>query len=228
MNLKKVVFSLREEKVTVRVEKTGPCKVYAKDIPEINSLKVINPEQYIATVNAGGTLNFELDICLGDGYITIDENQEYKEVIGEIIVDTNFTPVKKVGYTSEKVVDDEGNIFERLIMDVWADGSIETDQALKEALSTLYEYTEIFGNFTDYVEEVKNEPEEITSIDKTTLPVTELNLSVRSRNCLKYVDVKSVGDLAKYSAQELMEIKNFGKKITCRNTTETRRTRTCT
>ncbi len=212
MNLRKVVFSMKEDMIQVRVEKDGPCVLTAKDIPETNTLKVVNPDQYIATINSGGSLNFELEIHSGIGYVDIEENQPMKESIGEIILDTDYSPIVKVGYRSDRLTDKNGVSFDRLVIDVEGNGSIELTEAMKEALTNLRMYSGIFGRFTEFIEEVEETREEIASIDKTALPIAELNLSVRSRNCLKYVDVATVGDLAKYSAQELMEIKNFGKK----------------
>ncbi|MFA5479472.1 MAG: DNA-directed RNA polymerase subunit alpha [Candidatus Muiribacteriota bacterium] len=212
MNLRKVVFSLQEDHIIIRVEKDKPGKLLAGDIPEINTLKVINKEQYIATINPGGILAFEIELLRGEGYGNEEENQYFKENIGDIILDTNFSPIKKVGYFTEKYTTKNNEVRERLIMDVDCNGSIEVERAMVHAITNLSEYTQIFTNFTEYIEEVKQETEEIAGIDKASLPIGELNLSVRSKNCLKYVSAKTVGDLTKYSPQELMEIKNFGKK----------------
>ncbi|MGM0607987.1 MAG: DNA-directed RNA polymerase subunit alpha [Candidatus Muiribacteriota bacterium] len=212
MNLKKVVFTQQEESITVRVEKDSPGVLKAGDIPETNTLKIINPDEHIAKINPGGTLAFELEVVKGRDYVTVEKNQEFKENIGEIILDTDFSPIKKVGYNTEPYETKDGKNVERLIMDIEADGSIEIKEAMRSAINTLKDYAKIFKNFTEYVEEVKTETNEVAGIDKTALPISELNLSVRSRNCLKYVKAKNVGDLTKYSAQELMGIKNFGKK----------------
>ncbi len=212
MNLRKVVFSMKEDTLIARIEKGGPCKVYAKDIKKVNTLEIANPDQYICTINEGGQLYCEIEIHQGQGYVTVEENQVHKENIGEIIMDTHYSPIRKASFKTEEFKDKEDEVYERLIFDIIGDGSVEIDWAMKEAMTTLSEYTQAFTNLVEYVEEIEEEVDEVASIDKTALPISELNLSVRSRNCLKYVDVKVVGDLTKYSAQELMEIKNFGKK----------------
>lgn len=209
-NLKKIVFKLdSKEPATVILDVKGSGEFTAKDLTIPADIEIINPDQYICTLNKKAKLYCEITVENGRGYVSEEKNKQEDSIIGTIFTDTNYSPVKKVSYFVDPCKD-----HEELNLDVWTDGSIKMDHALTIAAKLFKSHITHFGEeiqpFDSEDPDVIEEEEEV--IDKHNIPITDLELSVRSRNCLKLIPSKTLGELCEYSSSEIMELKNFGKK----------------
>ena len=213
LNLKElVVRSANEEPATIHLRVTGPADVTAGDLQLPAGVEVLNPEHHIATLNNDSTLSMELRVEQGRGYVPATTAP--KEAIGTIPIDALFSPVKRVTYQVEPTRVEQMTNFDRLILDVETDGSIEPSEAVSSAGSTLVELFQLFagmGRGEGGLVLGPEEGEDETSVLLKT-PIEELELTVRSYNCLKREDVKTVGELVQKSEQDLLEIRNFGQK----------------
>lgn len=215
-NLKLVQLQLGNdvESETIHVELKGPHDFKAKDLEVETNVKVINKDLHIATLSDGANLEFEFQIDLGRGYVSAERNEKYIEVIGTIPIDSIFSPIKKVKYDVENVRVGQRTDFDKLILEIWTDGSISPQDALAEASKIAKEHFTIFINFDEdeiiREDDKDNEEERIRKLLET--PVEELELSVRSSNCLKNANIRTIGDLTKKTEEDLVKTRNFGKK----------------
>ncbi|MFQ5863645.1 MAG: DNA-directed RNA polymerase subunit alpha [bacterium] len=217
LNLKEVrikLLSKRPEKVTVHLK--GPGEFKAGDIQNGNTeFEILNPEKHIATLNEDADFNMEFRIGRGHGYVPAEENKQPDQPIGAILIDSIYTPVKKVTYHVEHTRLGHRTDYEKLIMEVETDGSITPDDALTYAAKILKDHIQIFINF-----DIEPEEEETIEVDEEVLqirkllkmPVDELELSVRSYNCLMAANIKTIGDLVRRDEQEMLKFRNFGRK----------------
>jgi len=216
LNLKGVRFKLIDvEEATVRLSKEGEGEVRAGDIETGDSAVVLNPDHYIATLSPEGRLHMEMVVRMGKGYVPAEKNKDRDHEIGVIPVDALFSPIKKVNYivTNTRV----GQIadYDKLILEVWTDGSVLPEDALAYAAKILKEQMNPFINF-----EEEPEPEELEEEEKEAdllfenlfRPVSELELSVRSANCLKNANITLIGELVQRTEAEMLKTKNFGRK----------------
>jgi len=216
LNLKGVRFKLIDvEEATVRLSKEGEGEVRAGDIETGDSAVVLNPDHYIATLSPEGRLHMEMVVRMGKGYVPAEKNKDKDHEIGVIPVDALFSPIKKVNYivTNTRV----GQIadYDKLILEVWTDGSVLPEDALAYAAKILKEQMNPFINF-----EEEPEPEELEEEEKEAdllfenlfRPVSELELSVRSANCLKNANITLIGELVQRTEAEMLKTKNFGRK----------------
>jgi DNA-directed RNA polymerase subunit alpha len=217
LNLKEVrikLISKRPEKVSIHLQ--GPGEFKAGDIQNGNTeFEVLNPDRHIATLNEKADFNMELRIGRGHGYVPAEENKQPDQPIGAIPIDSIYTPVRKVTYQVENTRLGHRTDYEKLIMEVETDGSITPDDALTYAAKILKDHIQIFINFD--IEPEEEEPvevdEEVLQIRKLLkMPVDELELSVRSYNCLMAANIKTIGDLVKRDEQEMLKFRNFGRK----------------
>jgi DNA-directed RNA polymerase subunit alpha len=217
LNLKEVRFKLlskRPEKVTVALK--GPGEFTAADIQNgTTEYEVLNPEHHIATLNEEADFNLELRISRGHGYVPAEENKQADQPIDAIPIDTIYTPIKKVTYDVENTRLGHRTDYEKLIMTVETDGSVTPDDALTYAAKILKDHIQLFINFD--IEPEEEEPvevdEEVLRIRKLLkMPVDELELSVRSYNCLMAANIKTIGDLVRRDEQEMLKFRNFGRK----------------
>jgi len=213
MNLKElVVRSESEEPVTVYLKAKGPGSVTAGDIAPPAGVEILNPDLHVATLGKGGSLEMEMNVERGVGYRMADKNKSARDPIGVIPVDSIFSPVRRVSYAVENTRVEQMTDRDRLILDVETDGSITPREALASAGGTLLELVQLFGDLAD-AQSMQVGPAEDDSVPSDyAITVEELNLSVRSYNCLKREGINTVGDLVEKSEAELMDIRNFGQK----------------
>jgi DNA-directed RNA polymerase subunit alpha len=217
LNLKQVRLKLinkRPEKICLSL--SGPQEFTAGMIQDnSNDLEILNPDLHIATLNESANLDIELQIGKGRGYVTAEENKQSDQSIGVIAIDSIFTPVINVKYFIENTRVGQKTDFEKLILEVETDGSVTPDDALTYAGKILKDHIQLFINF-----DIDTEDDEVAEIDEETLrikkllkmSVDELELSVRSHNCLKAANIKNIGDLVRREEGEMLKFKNFGRK----------------
>ncbi|MCH7679497.1 DNA-directed RNA polymerase subunit alpha [candidate division KSB1 bacterium] len=217
LNLKEVRFKLmtkRPEKLTVHLE--GPRDFKAGDIQNgTTEFEILNPDHHIATLNNEANFDIEFRISRGHGYVPAEENKQPDQPIGSIPIDAIYTPIKRVSYNVENTRLEDRTDYEKLILEVETDGSITPDDALTYAAKILKDHVQLFINF-----DIEPEEEEPVEVDEEVLqirrllkmPVDELELSVRSYNCLMAANIKTIGDLVKRDEPEMLKFRNFGRK----------------
>jgi DNA-directed RNA polymerase subunit alpha len=215
LNLKGVRVKLHDDStkvVSIKAQKEGP--VTAGDIICDDSVKILNPDHYIASISKGGSLVMEMTVKWGRGYIPAERNKEEDMPIGTIPVDAIFSPIKKVNYTVTAARVGQRTDYDKLTMEVWTDGGVTPEDAIAFAAKILKEHMSIFINF---FEEMENEQEEMGEgkydfNENLLRPVSELELSVRSSNCLKNANIRFIGDLVQKTEMDMLRTKNFGRK----------------
>ena len=216
LNIKGIIAKLHSDDVKkVYIEAEGPCVVTADSIKADSEVEILNPEMYIATLDEGAKLNMELTIDKGRGYVPADQNKPAQTVVGYIPVDSIYTPVLKANFSVDNTR--VGNVTDKgkLTLEVWTDGSIRANEAVSMSAKVLMEHLEIFLNLTEGVSEVGNFMAEKNNDDKAKvldLTIDELDLSVRSFNCLKRAGINTVEDLINKSEEDMMKVRNLGRK----------------
>jgi len=213
-NLRKLRIALdNEEQKVITVEWKGEGEITGKDM-EVNGIEVKNSDLHIAHLMRDSQITVELQIDLGRGYVPAELNESYIEEIGTIPVDAVFSPVKKVRYKVENTRVGHRSDYDKLILEIWTDGTIPPEDALGEGAKIAKDHFSIFINFDEDTiesdEEIDEEEEMIRQYLNT--PVEELELSVRSSNCLKNANIRTIGDLTKKTEEEIAKTRNFGKK----------------
>ncbi len=213
LNLKELVIrSEADEPVTVYLKAKGPGEVTAGDVAPPAGVEILNPDLHIATIGKGGSLEMEMTVERGVGYRMADKNKKPRDPIGVIPVDSIFSPVRRVSYSVENTRVEQMTDRDRLILDVESDGSITPREAVASAGGTLLELTQLFSELAEAASVTVGPAEDESVPGDYAITVEELNLSVRSYNCLKREGINSVGDLVEKSEAELMDIRNFGQK----------------
>ena len=216
LNLKEVAIRYHgEEERVLRVEHTGPGEMHAQALGVDPSVEIMNPERYIATLEDGAALKMDITICLGRGYVFSEENKNQDQPIGTIPLDANYSPVLKVHYDIENARVGRRTDYDKLTMKVWTDGSVKPEDAVAQAAKILTEHLDLFINFEDGTEEPeeKRVDEETKRIAKLlAMPVDELELSVRSANCLRAAGITHLRELVSRSEAEMLKYRNFGRK----------------
>ena len=218
LNLKEVRLKATNKKVgKVMVHLKGPGKFKAGDIQKASAeVEILNPEHHIATLNKDADFEIELRIGRGKGYVTSEENKLPDQTLGVIAIDSIFTPIKNVRYFVEPTRVGQQTDYEKLILEIETDGSIVPEEGLTYAGKVLREHIQLFTNFDSEPETEKEEVEEdaevarIRKVLKTS--VDDLELSVRSHNCLRAADIKTIADLVRREEAELLKFRNFGRK----------------
>ena len=215
LNVKGIIAKLYSEGVkTVYIEATGEGVVTAGDIKADSDVEVLNPEHHIATLGPGASLNMELTLSQGRGYVTADRNKPAQTIIGVIPVDSVYTPVRKVNYTVENTRVGDATDYDKLTLEVWTNGTISSRDAVSLGARILVDH---FTLFTDLSETMGSKTtvveRENTQQDKVLqLTIEELDLSVRSFNCLKRANINTVEDLISKTEDEMMKVRNLGRK----------------
>ena len=215
LNLKKLAISLRgEDKKRAMINVTGPCEVTAADIIADADLEIFNPDLHIATLEENATLSMEINISTGRGYVPADQNKDENTPIAVIPVDSIYTPVRKVNYTIENTRVGLNSNYERLILEIWTDGSIKPDEGVAIGAKILQEHLKLFTDLTDTSDklEIMVEKEEDPKEKVLEMSIEELELSVRSFNCLKRANINTVEELTRKSEDDMMKVRNLGKK----------------
>lgn len=216
LNLKNVRLNLAEdlETRTITINKEGPGVLKAGEIAVDENIIVLNPDLYLATLNKECKISMDIQIDLGRGYVPAEANIDNVETIGTIPIDALFSPIKKCNFKIENARVGQRGDYDKLILEVWTDGSILPEDAVADASKILKDYLVHFINFDEEFEDEENEVDEELEKLKVIIdtPVEELELSVRSSNCLRNINVKTIGDLACLTEDEISKTKNFGKK----------------
>ena len=218
LNLKEVRLKATNKKVgKVMVHLKGPGKFTAGDIQKASAeVEILNPDHHIATLNKDADFEMELRIGRGKGYVTSEENKLPDQTLGVIAIDSIFTPIKNVRYFVEPTRVGQHTDYEKLILEIETDGSIASEEGLTYAGKVLREHIQLFTSFDSEPEAEKEEVEEdaevarIRKVLKTS--VDDLELSVRSHNCLRAADIKTIADLVRREEAELLKFRNFGRK----------------
>jgi len=216
LNLKKVILKTGDDKPkTLKIDVTGKKEVKAGDIVSDKNIEVVNPDHHIATLSDDSRLYMTMKARVGRGYVPAELNYDENEPIGTIPIDAIFSPIRKVSYNVTPSRVGFRTDYDKLTMEIWTNGSVEPLDALSFTAKIIKEQMRIFINFEDFEE---NENVEEKYIDKQDFnenlyrSVDELELSVRSANCLKNADIKYIGELVQKTEQEILTTKNFGRK----------------
>jgi DNA-directed RNA polymerase subunit alpha len=215
LNLKRLALkSWSDESKILRIDKEGPSEVTAADIMADADVDILNPEQHIAYVDEGARLSMEMSIERGRGYVPADKNKRADQAIGAIPVDSIFSPVLKANWRVEDTRVGHITDYDRLTLEVWTDGSISPEEAVSMGSKILSDHLRLFVNLTDGVPgvEIGVEREEDKRDRLLEMPIEELDLSVRSFNCLKRAGINTVGELTAKSDDDMMKVRNLGKK----------------
>lgn len=203
-----------DEPKLLRIEARGEGEVKAKDIITDADVEILNPELHIATLEKDAKLFMELTLEKGRGYVTADRNKKPNQPIGVIAIDSIFTPVHKVNFNVEHTRVGQRTDYDRLMMEIWTNGTIKPDDAVSAAAKILIEHFNLFVGLTDQVhtEDVPVEKEKDDREKIMEMPIEELDLSVRSYNCLKRAGINTIYELTQKTAEDMMKVRNLGKK----------------
>ncbi len=215
LNLKGVRLKLHDlEEDTIRIEASGAGEITAGDISLSPNVEILNPEHHIATLSEDGKLVAELKVKLGKGYVPAEMNKTDMDAVGVIPIDALFSPIVRVNYNVTNARVGRSTDYDRLVLEIWTDGSVLPEDALAYASKIFKEQLATFINF-----EEEEEPEEVTQVEESSpfndnlnKRVEELELSVRSANCLQNAEIKYIGELVQKSEGEMLRTKNFGRK----------------
>ena len=215
LNLKEVVLKSATAKTyNVRIHKEGPGPVYARDIEAVDGLTVLNPDHLVATLDKKGPLSMDLTVNVGRGYVPADKNKTPTMSIGTIPIDALFSPVRKVNYTVTNARVGQITDYDKLTLEVWTNGSVKPQDAVAFAAKILKEQLTIFINFeeTDETSYQTSSSEDEPLNENLFRSVDELELSVRSANCLQNANITLIGELVQRTEQDMLKTKNFGRK----------------
>jgi DNA-directed RNA polymerase subunit alpha len=215
LNLKEVVLKAAQAKTyAVRIDKEGPGPVYARDIQLVDGLQILNPDHLVATLDKKGPLQMELQVNVGRGYVPADKNKTPAMSIGTIPVDSLFSPIRKVNYTVTNARVGQSTDYDKLSLEVWTNGSVKPQDAVAFAAKILKEQLTIFINFEETEEAAypMGAAEDEPLNENLFRSVDELELSVRSANCLQNANITLIGELVQRSEQDMLKTKNFGRK----------------
>ena len=215
LNLKEVVFKAETPRTyTVRLEKEGPGLVTAGDIQLVDGLSILNPSHVIATLDKKGPLSMELTVNVGRGYVPAERNKTPTMPIGTIPIDALFSPIRKVNYTVQNARVGQQTDFDKLVIEVWTNGAVKPSDAVAFAAKILKEQLSIWINFEESEETTYHAPgsDEEPLNENLFRSVDELELSVRSANCLQNANITLIGELVQKTEQDMLKTKNFGRK----------------
>ena len=219
LNLKELCLKMAgNEPRIIRIDVEGEKEVTAADIICDADIEILNPDLHIATVNEDGKLKIEMTVERGRGYVPADKNKKPDDTISVIPIDSIFSPVKRVNYTVQDTRVGNVTDYDRLILEVWTDGSLRPEEAVSKAAGILVMHLKLFQNMDGLPEEEEEEeatfPEEEEDDSSKVLDMTieDLDLSVRSFNCLKRANINTVADLAEKTEDDMMKVRNLGRK----------------
>lgn len=215
LNVKGIIARLHcDGPKTVYIEASGECEVTAGDIKADGEVEILNPELHIASLGPDGALSMEITLAHGRGYVPADKNKSAQQVIGTIPVDSIYAPVLKVNYAVENTRVGNQTDFDKLTIEVWTDKTISARDALSLGAKILCDHFTLFTDLSDTIGNsctvVEKEPERPDTVMKMT--IEELDLSVRSFNCLKRANINTVEDLTNKTEEEMIKVRNLGRK----------------
>ena len=215
LNLKGLICKLHSQgPKKVVIDAAGECEVTAGDILPDSDVEIINPELHLATLDENGKLHMEIMLDHGRGYVVADRNKRPDMPIGEIAVDSIYTPITKVNFTVENTRVGQITDYDKLTLEIWTNGSIKPDEAASYAAKILTEHLMLFINLTDRIQgvEIMVEKEESKKEKILEMNIEDLDLSVRSYNCLKRAGINTVEELVQRDEDEMMKVRNLGRK----------------
>ncbi|MBO5650699.1 MAG: DNA-directed RNA polymerase subunit alpha [Selenomonas sp.] len=219
LNLKQLCLKMQgNEPKVIRIDVEGEKEVTAADIICDADIEILNPDLHIATVDATGKLKIEMTVARGRGYIPAERNKKPEDTIGVIPIDSIFSPVQRVNYTVQDTRVGNETDYDKLILEVWTDGSLRPEEAVSKAAGILVMHLKLFQSMDGLPEEIEEEeatfPEEVEDDTSKVLEMTieDLDLSVRSFNCLKRANINTVADLAEKTEDDMMKVRNLGRK----------------
>lgn len=215
LNLKNLAAKIySDEPRTVRIEAKGEGEVKAGDIITDADVEILNPELHIADLDVGADLTMEIVLEKGRGYVSAEKNKSKEQPIGTIPVDSSFTTVKKVNYSVEDTRVGQVTDFDKLTLELWTDGTITPEEAVSLSAKILSEHLSLFIDLTDHVGtvEIMVEKEENKKEKMLEMSIEELELSVRSSNCLRRANINTVDELTQKTEEDMMKVRNLGKK----------------
>jgi len=216
LNLKEVRLKLHTEgPKTIRIKAEGPKVLKAGDIATGDAVEILNPEHYIATLSRDAKLSMEMVVKMGRGYVPAERNKEEAQPIGTLPMDAIFSPIKKVNYTVTNARVGQITDYDKLTLEVWTDGSLNPEEAVAHSAKILKDQLSIFITFEEEEEEPVTPSDQVETEklnENLFRSVDELELSVRSANCLKHANIKLIGDLVQKTEAEILATKNFGRK----------------
>jgi len=215
LNLKGLAIKLEgDEPQVATIDVTGPAVVTGADIRSDGAVEIVNKDHFIATVSEGGRLYMEINIDKGRGYVVADKNKQPNQPIGVLPVDSIYTPIKRVNYTVENTRVGQITDYDKLTLEIWTNGTIEPEDAISLSAKILIEHFKLFLSLTDHADKVeiivdRDEDKKDKILEMT---IEELDLSVRSYNCLKRAGINTVQELVQRSEEDMMKVRNLGKK----------------
>ena len=219
LNLKQLCLKMQgNEPKVIRIDVEGEKEVTAADIICDADIEILNPDLHIATVDETGKLKIEMTVARGRGYIPAERNKKPDDTIGVIPIDSIFSPVQRVNYTVQDTRVGNETDYDKLILEVWTDGSLRPEEAVSKAAGILVMHLKLFQSMDGLPEEIEEEeatfPEEVEDDTSKVLEMTieDLDLSVRSFNCLKRANINTVADLAEKTEDDMMKVRNLGRK----------------
>ncbi len=219
LNLKSLCFKmLSDEPKVLRIDVEGKREVTAADIIPDADIEILNPELHIATLNKEGSLHMEMTVERGRGYVSADKNKKPDHVIGIIPIDSIFSPVLRVNYTVSDTRVGNATDYDKLVLEIWTDGSIRPEEAVSKAASILISHLKLFQNMAGLTEEEEMEDGAFTEAEENDtakvmeMTIEDLDLSVRSYNCLKRANINTVANLTAKTEEEMMKVRNLGRK----------------
>ena len=215
LNVKRIITKLHcTGTKTVHIDAVGPCEVTAGDIKADAEVEILNPDLHICTLGPDATFNMEITLSQGRGYVSSDRNKNAQMPIGVIPIDSIYSPVKKVNYTVEPCRVGDKTDFDKLTLEVWTNSTISAKDAVSLGAKIMSDHLTVFTNLSDsvatsstVVEKAENRPDA-----KLSMTIDELDLSVRSFNCLKRANINTVADLINKTGEDMMKVRNMGKK----------------
>lgn len=214
MNVKRLVLRYHgkgPKKIYIDVKKQGPVK--AGDIQADETVEIVNPDLVLCTLSKSQTFKMEMEVGRGRGYVPAERNKQEDASIGVVTIDSAFSPVNKVNFYVEDTRVGQATDYDRLVLEVWTNGAMGPEEALLYASNILQRHLDVFVNYGELPEEEEEEEvEDKEFLDVVNKPISELELSVRSANCLEAANIKTIGDLVQKSEAQMLKYKNFGKK----------------
>ncbi len=215
LNLKEVRLKLHDsEREVIRIESTGPKEVLAKDIVRGPQVEILNPDHHIAELSKEGRLNAAMVVRMGQGYVPAERNREEEQPVDTIFMDAVFSPIRKVNFNVTNARVGQRTDYDRLVLEVWTDGSETPEDALAYAAGILQDQVALFIDFREGPGPAEKEGEGEAALLNENLfrAVEDLEFSVRAQNCLQNANLKYIGELVQKTEQEMLKTKNFGRK----------------
>ncbi len=219
LNLKRVlVKTVSRESQVITLKANGPCTVCAEDFARENSIEVLNPKQEICTLDVDGSIEMECEVRTGRGFCLAEGNKKPDQEIGRIAIDSIFSPVTRCNFLVENTRVGQRTDYEKLVLDVWTDGRVGPEDALKTAGAVLRRHLDVFVDYAgeqtlEFEDNKSNDANEREKLRKLlNMSVNEIELSVRAANCLNNANISTVGELASKTEADMLKYRNFGKK----------------